>query len=313
MQRHQRHEALVVAARVGVGHQRDLLQEHVQRVLLRGSAGVELAPDLDQLLEVLDAPLGLDRALGLQRLDVAGLREQRLEQIPTPTGDTASAAASAARRSSAPIVSMKRRSALTAAAPRPGTCSGCGGGLPHRAVERGGVREHARERGLADAAPGRVGHAREADHVERVGQQRQVGDRVLDLGAFVELGAADHLVGDLAAHERVLDHPRHRVRAVQHGDLRARGALVDEALDLADHEPRLGVLVLERAQLDLIALPQLAPQPLGDPAAVVRDHRVGGRQDRLGGAVVLLELDHARVGEVLLEVEDVADVGLRKL
>ena len=69
------------------------------------------------------------------------------------------------------------------------------------------------------------------------------------------------------------------------------------------------MLVVELAQLDRLALPELAPQPLGDPAAVVGDHRVGGRQDRLGRAVVLLELDHARVGEVLLEVEDVADVG----
>ena len=82
-----------------------------------------------------------------------------------------------------------------------------------------------------------------------------------------------------------------------------------QPLDLADDEARLGVLVLELAQLDRLALPELAPQALGDPAAVVRDHRVGRREDRLGRAVVLLELDHARVGEVVLEVEDVAHVG----
>ena len=58
-----------------------------------------------------------------------------------------------------------------------------------------------------------------------------------------------------------------------------------------------------------LALAELAPQALGDAAAVVGDHRVGGRQDRLRRAVVLLELDHARVGEVVLEVEDVAHVG----
>ena len=150
---------------------------------------------------------------------------------------------------------------------------------------------------------------REAHHVERVGEQRQVGDRVLDLGALVELGPTDHLVGDLAAHERVLDHPRHRVRAVQDRDLRARGALVEETLDLADDEPRLGVLVVERARRGRRPLPQLAPQPLGDAAAIVGDHRVGRRQDRLGRAVVLLELHHAGIGEVLLEVEDVAHVG----
>ena len=176
---------------------------------------------------------------------------------------------------------------------------------------RVGVREHARQRRLADAAPRRVGDPREADHVERVGQERQVGDRVLDLRALVELRAADHLVGDLAAHERVLDHARHRVRAVEHRDLRARGALVDQPLDLADDDARLGVLVVQRAQVDLLALAELAPQALGDAAAVVGDHRVGRAQDRLRRAVVLLELDHARVGEVVLEVEDVARCRLR--
>ena len=45
------------------------------------AVGVELARDADQLLEVLDPALGLDRALGLERLDVAGLVQDRLEQL----------------------------------------------------------------------------------------------------------------------------------------------------------------------------------------------------------------------------------------
>ena len=145
--------------------------------------------------------------------------------------------------------------------------------------------------------------------VLRVGEHRQVGDRVLDLGALVELRAADDLVADLAPHERVLEHPRLRVGPVEDRDLRARDALVDEPLDLADHEPRLGVLVVELAHLDRIALAEIGPQRLAHPPAVVRDHRVGGVEDRLRRAVVLLELDDLGVREVVLEVEDVADVG----
>ena len=140
---------------------------------------------------------------------------------------------------------MKRCSALTAAAPRPGTCSGAHAACQTETSMAAAWRQHSRERGLPEAAAGRVGDPREADHVEGVGEQRQVGDRVLDLGALVELRPADHLVGDLAAHERVLEHPRHRVRAVQHRDLRACGALVQESLDLAHDEPRLGVLVVQ--------------------------------------------------------------------
>jgi hypothetical protein len=55
-------------------------------------------------------------------------------------------------------------------------------------------------------------------------RQVQVADRVLDLGAVVELRAADDLVADLAAHERVLEDPGLRVRPVEDRDLVARRA-----------------------------------------------------------------------------------------
>ena len=256
--------------------------------------------DLDELLEVLDAPLGLDRPLGLEGVKVAGLAQDRLEQVADR--DAVARRARAGRPSS----SMKRPKARCAAVPRPGHAPGLGGGVPDRDAHRVRVREHARERGLPDPAPRRVGHARERDAVLRVGEQRQVGDRVLDLRALVELRAADDLVADLAADERVLEDPRLRVRPVEDRDLGARHALVDEPLDLADDEPRLGVLVVELADLDLVALAEVGPERLAHPPAVVRDDRVGGVEDGLGRAVVLLEPDDLGVGEVVLEIEDVA-------
>ena len=281
------------------------------------SAGgrVELPAHLDELLEVLDPALGLDRALGLERLDVAASGENGLHELADRDrlrGLLGGAAA--VRRKPAEAAQLVHRVHEAAERLHRGGAEardllGLARHLPHGQAERGGVRRDAGERRRADPTAGRVGYAREADDVERVGQQRQVGDRVLDLGALVELRPADHLVGDLVADERVLEHARHGVRAVQDGDLGARGALVEQPLDLSDDEARLGVLVLERAQLDRIALTEFAPEALGDAAAVVGDHRVGRLQDRLGGAVVLLELDHARVFEVVLEVEDVADVG----
>ena len=105
-------------ARVGVGDERDLLQEDVEAVLVGLGGGVELARDLDELLQVLEAALGLDRALGLERVEVARLVQQRLEQVADR--DALLGARRAARSSS----SMKRSSALTAAAPRPGTAAG---------------------------------------------------------------------------------------------------------------------------------------------------------------------------------------------
>ena len=59
----------------------------------------------------------------------------------------------------------------------------------------------------------------------------------------------------------------------------------------------------------LLAIALVGPQPLLAPVGVARDHGVGRRQDPLRGAVVLLQHDRVGVGEVLLELDDVADVG----
>src|ERR1019366_2625031 len=217
MQSHQRDQTLLLASGVRVGDQRDPLQEDVERppvlVSPRSCRHVELAAHLHQLLEVLDPSLRLDRALGLERLDVAALGEHRLDELPDRHAGAVRHVAQLLHRVHEAPQRLDRGGAQTR------HLIGGGGRVPHRDVDRGRVVGHARERGLPDPPPGRVGHAREAHHVERVGQQLEVGDRVLDLGALVELGAADHLVGDLTAHQRVLDHPRHRIRSIENRDL----------------------------------------------------------------------------------------------
>ena len=173
------------------------------------------------------------------------------------------------------------------------------------------MRGEATLAGVADPAPRGVDDSREGDQVGGVDQQAEVGDRVLDLGPLVELGAADHLVGQLEADQRVLEHPAHRVGPVEDRDVLAPHALLlAEALDLARHPARLLVLVAQLGEPHRLTAGDLGPEPLRPPLAVALDHRVGGREDRLGRAVVLLELDHLRLGEVALEVEDVADVGV---
>ncbi len=67
MERHQRDEALLAAERVLVGEERDLLEEVREARLVRGL--LVLLRDADELLEILDPPLRLDRALGLERVD----------------------------------------------------------------------------------------------------------------------------------------------------------------------------------------------------------------------------------------------------
>ena len=85
--------------------------------------------------------------------------------------------------------------------------------------------------------------------------------------------------------------------------------LVNQFVDLGGHEPGLVVLGVCDISDDLASVTGIAPQPLGRPVGVVFDHRVGRRQDRLCGAVVLLQQDRACTREVVAEVEDVADGG----
>ncbi len=114
--------------------------------------------------------------------------------------------------------------------------------------------------------------------------------------------------GHVLAHEHVLQHPRLRVRPVEDRDLARREPLVDQPRDLGGDEAGLRVLVLELDDPHRVALAQLGEEVLRLALGVLLDDRVGGSQDRVRGAVVLLERDDVRSGEVRLELGDVADV-----
>ncbi len=85
----------------------------------------------------------------------------------------------------------------------------------------------------------------------------------------------------------------------------AVGALLaDPPLHLARDPEGLLTLVDGLIGPQLLALAAVGPELLVGPSAVVRDHRVGGVEDALGRPVVLFELHHVGVGEVLLKLED---------
>ena len=82
-----------------------------------------------------------------------------------------------------------------------------------------------------------------------------------------------------------------------------------EGLDLACHPLGLLVLAVGLETLDELAARVVGPELLVLAVLVARDHRVGGVEDELRRAVVLLQLHDRGVGIVALEVEDVAHVG----
>lgn len=146
----------------------------------------------------------------------------------------------------------------------------------------------------------------------RVGHQAQVGQRVLDLLAFEEAQAAVDLVRDAGREQRVLEHARLRVAAIEHGDFAAQAAFVDQRAHLVDQP--LGFHAVGRLLDDPhgLAFALLGPEVLAQAAIVVADERVGRIEDVPVRAVVLFEADDRAARVVALEVGHVADIGAAK-
>ena len=60
---------------------------------------------------------------------------------------------------------------------------------------------------------------------------------------------------------------------------------------------------------DLLAQHVVGAQRLAEPAFVVGDQMRGGGEDVAGGAVIALEPDHGGAGKIVLEAQDVVDLG----
>ncbi len=182
---------------------------------------------------------------------------------------------------------------------------------PRRTDPLGGRQRLDRRLGpLADPAPRHVQDAPHRHVVGRVGDRAQVGDRVAHLTPLVEPDAADHPVRHADPDEHLLEGTRLGVGAVEHRHVARLGVLgVGQPVDLVGDVLGLVVLGVGHPADDPLAVAGVRPEPLLGTPRVAGDHRVGGVQDGLGGAVVLLQHDGGGAGEVGLEGQDVADRG----
>src|SRR5690606_30212275 len=113
---------------------------------------------------------------------------------------------------------------------------------------------------------------------------------------------------DGRADEDLLQRARLRVGAVEDRHLGVRHPGATQRLGLVCDELGLIVLRIAGEPDDLLAVAAVRPELLVFAIEVVADHGIGGREDVLGGAVVLLEQHDLRARVVLLELTDVADV-----
>ena len=163
---------------------------------------------------------------------------------------------------------------------------------------------------LADAAARHVDDAAQRHLVTRVGDGAEIGEHVADLAPVEKTGPPDHRVGDPTIGQRRLQGAALGVRAVEHGDVAIADALVAvEGGDLTCDERGLVAVVAGTVAADPVTLPEDAPEPFLLSEQVVADHGVGGIENRLAGAVVLIEHDHPGAGERPLELEQVAHLG----
>ena len=174
---------------------------------------------------------------------------------------------------------------------------------------RAGVAVDGRDGLVAEAALGLVDDPLEGEVVGGLSDQAQVGDGVADLGALVEAEAADDLVGQADRDEALLELAGLELGADEDRDVVERAARAHVRFGfLADPARFLGP-VPDADDADLLAVAGVGPQGLAEPAGVVGDQPVGGGEDVAGRAVVLLEPDDLRAGKVLLEAQDVGDLG----
>ena len=183
------------------------------------------------------------------------------------------------------------------------------GALHERHAHLAGELLDALDGGLADAAARHVDDALRGNVVGGVHDQREVCHDVANLRAIEELRAADDAVGHARAQKHIFKHARLRVRAVENGDLVVRHAGGAAFLDLARDPTALVALVSRHIDVDLLAILGGSEEFLRLAVLIVRNNGVRGGEHIAHAAVVLFELHRMAIGIILLELENVADVG----
>ena len=163
--------------------------------------------------------------------------------------------------------------------------------------------------GIAQAALGHVDDAFEGEIIGGGMHDAQIGERVTDFGALVKARSTDHAVRQPKGDEAVLELAHLERGAHQDGDLVELVAVALQRLDLLADRARFLLGIPGARHRDLFARILVGAQGLAEPALVVGDEMRGGGEDVGGRAIIALQPDHSRAGKILLEAQDVVDLG----
>ena len=297
VQSHQRNGSRFVVDLVGGGNQGNLVQEVGQATLWVVFA--EFLGNRDEFLEVFDSGLVLWVAAVAQQLEVSGavehLTQDRLDCVGWHQG-----------LELVEQVAQLQDGAVDLWAETDGAhvCQRLANreAVLCRKVGQLGLG------GVADAALWHVQDASSGQIVTRVCDRDQIGHRVFDFLALIELGAADNAVRQRCANENFFKCTGLRVGAIHDRDVAIVGALAVQFVDLVGDELSLVVSRITGETDDLFAVARVGPEVFVWAIEVVRNHRVGSAQDVLSRAVVLLEQDRLGTAEVLFEFRNVSNI-----
>ena len=287
------------SAAVAVHHQRDVLEE--------AGEVLEILHRAHQLLEVFQAAGGVGALVVLPHRGVAALVEHDFGQFGVRHGVLARAPA------------LEGGHQVAQRQPRFRLHLVGGGERRGRFGERDAllarvVVQHLHG-GVAQAALGHVDDALEGEVVGRLRDHAQIGEGVADFGALVETRAADDAIGQAELDEAVFEFAHLERGAHQNGDLVERmvealfARLALQLLDLLADGAGFFFRIPAAGDLHFFAQHVLGAQRLAEPAFVVRDQVRGRRQDVAGAAVVPFQPDDLGAGKIMIEAQNVIDLG----
>src|SRR3569623_2114976 len=290
VQRLQLHAVLPLAGLALAGLQRGMGEKGGERIELAVLFALELPRGVHQFFQVLDARLaGLTLLLAIvleqaavmvhvfvlfAKFELGGLGGEPLDELYEYT--------------------QRRRRARG----QDGRANQRRARIEQRQLSRPRLLAHGRHRTLADAARRRVHHTLERGIVVAIGDEPEIRERVLDLRAFEEAQPAVDAKGHADREQRLFEHARLRVRAIQYRRLAASMPGLGPTLDALDDEACLDEFVEGRVHQYRFALLTARPQLLAETAAIVGDQRIRRGEDGARRAVVFLEPQDARAREI---------------
>ena len=154
--------------------------------------------------------------------------------------------------------------------------------LPQRqlAVARG--LTHHVQRAVANPAGRRVDHAFKRRVVVTVGNQTQIRERIFDFLTFEEAHTAVNAVRHPHLQQRLFQHARLGVAAIENGTLLQRAAVVLPGFDAVDHEARFVELVEGAVNRNRFAVDAVGPQLFTQTPVVILNQGVGRAQNVAG-------------------------------